>query len=169
MKSSSLRPFAPRLLAAFSTAALVAAVGLFASSRPAHTAGGPIPVTVANVPLAVSVSPVQQPFAARISINIANGATGGDDNGNLTGTQTIPIPTGKRLVVQMLSTYRSSGSSNAVQVFVNASLNGGFSSYALPFVPATGADFSGISQALTFQADGGTSLIINAFRTGKTG
>jgi hypothetical protein len=157
-----------RLLAGFSSLALLAAVGLFAS-LPAHTAGGPVPVTVTNAPLAVSVGPVQQPFATRIFITIKDGANQGADNGIGAGTQTIQIPIGKRLVVQTLSTYRNGSSPDAVQVFVNAELNGNYIAYALPFVPATSAGYSGISQALTFQADGGTRLLINAFRTGSTG
>ena len=46
---------ASRLLAGFGTAALLGAIGLFAS-RPAHTAGGPIPVSVANTPLATTAA-----------------------------------------------------------------------------------------------------------------
>ena len=45
-------PAAPRLLAGFGTLALVVGIGL-AASHPAHTAGGPIAVTIANTPLAV--------------------------------------------------------------------------------------------------------------------
>ena len=52
--------YLPRLLAGFGTLALFGAIGLLAS-RPAHTAGGPIPVSVANTPLATTVSDLAAP------------------------------------------------------------------------------------------------------------
>ena len=57
-----LRILTPRYFAAVSLLALLAAVGLFAS-RPAHTAGGPVPVTVSNtVQNRDTEGPARQPF-----------------------------------------------------------------------------------------------------------
>ena len=91
---NTLHSFAPRLLAGFGTLALVAGVGLFASSRPAHTAGGPIPVTVANVPLVTTAAdnPAKQPVELQ---NVLNSA----------GTFQVfyTVPAGKRLVIEYVN------------------------------------------------------------------
>ena len=84
----SLRPLAPRLLAGFGTLALLAAFGLFAS-RPAHTAGGPVPVTVANSSLATADldDPDQQPFQVTLSPHSST---------TNQATDTYTVPAGKR-------------------------------------------------------------------------
>ena len=163
---------APRLLAGFGTAALLGAVCLV-SSRPAHTAGGPVPVTVSNTPLAVTPTDatVQQPFTANVVITIPNGSDEGTDNGGTIGAQAIPVPAGKRLIVQTVSQYRVSATAagSTVQIFVNSSLNGTYSAYSLSPAPGTSASYSGSTQALTFQADGGSALVVNAFRNTTVG
>ena len=170
---NTVRSLTPRLLAGFGTAALIAALGLVAASRPAHTAGGPIAVTVANAPLAVTAtdSPAQQPFTANVEITILDGSNAGTDNGNTTGTQTVLVPAGKRLIVQTISLYRngSTPAGSTVQIFVNSAINGIYSAYSLPPAPGSDATFSGSTQALTFQADSGTSLVVNAFRNEASG
>ena len=93
------KDFAPRLLAGFGTAALVAGVGLFASSRPAHTAGGPIPVTVSNAPLGVT-STEGQPVEVYVDANTSPSSS------NLVYT----VPAGKRLVVESMSLVVGGGS-----------------------------------------------------------
>ena len=93
---ASLFTFAPRLLAGFGTAALVAGVGLFASSRPAHTAGGPIPVTVSNSPLATSAAdnPAKQPVEVQVILsNVATFST------------FYTVPAGKRLVIEYVNIF----------------------------------------------------------------
>ena len=68
----TLRSLTPRLLAGFGTAALLGAVGLFAS-HPAHSVGGPVPVTVTNAPLAtrpIDIATPAQPFAKRMDLII---------------------------------------------------------------------------------------------------
>jgi len=122
-----------RLLAGVGTLALLAAVGLF-SSRPARTAGGPVPVTVANAPLAVTAAdnPAKQPFQAFVPVYLPNGQN------SATGP-TIPVPAGKRLVIQVVSVWRS------------------------------GTLAPGTMQAVTLYADSGTDLMINVFRNGTSG
>ena len=87
--------FAPRLLAGFGTLALLAAIGLFAS-RPAHTAGGPVPVTVANSSLATADldDPDQQPFQVTLSPHSST---------TNQATDTYTVPAGKRAVIDYYS------------------------------------------------------------------
>lgn len=56
----------PRLLAGLGTLTLLAGIGLLAS-RPAHTTGGPVPVTVTN-PVQNRDSPARQPVDTFITI-----------------------------------------------------------------------------------------------------
>ena len=101
--NTPLTSFAPRLLAGFGTAALVAGVGLFASSRPAHTAGGPVPVTVANTvqnhdadnPARQSVQFVIQPDTYGTGLNVA--------------VTSIPVPAHKRFVIEYVSAALGTG------------------------------------------------------------
>ncbi len=90
---NSLRPFAPRLLAGFGTLALLASIGLFAS-RPAHTAGGPVPVAVTNA-VQERDSPPRQP----VEVNFLLSSTGGQDIFKTMYT----VPAGKRLVVEYVT------------------------------------------------------------------
>ena len=86
-----------RLLAGVSMLTLLASLALFAS-RPAHTAGGPIPVSVANTPLATRSedSEVRQPFQTEIPF--FQGTTSGfSDFGSFT------VPAGKELVIQSVA------------------------------------------------------------------
>lgn len=97
MKISSNTTFSSRLLAGVGTVALVAAVGLFASSRPARTAGGPIPVAVANVPLPThptdEAAPTQ-PFQMLLQ-PVSDTAS--------SVSQNFTVPAHKRLVIEFVS------------------------------------------------------------------
>ncbi len=127
-------------------------------------------VPVAQFALSTA-APTLQPFQANIYINIANGSSGGGDNYNVNpGTQTVLIPTGKRLVVQTVSMYRSGATSvGSTQIFINASINGTYSSFAVPPASPSTASYSGATLTGLFYADGGTELLANAFRTSTTG
>jgi len=118
-----------------------------------------------------TASPALQPFQKTILINIASGASGGGDNGNVSpGTQTLLIPTGKRLVVQTVSMYRGGAiSATSTQIFINASVNGAYAAYAVPPVPASAASYAGATLTGLFYADGGTELLANAFRNSTSG
>ena len=89
---------APRLLAGFSLAALLSAAGLYASSRPARTAGGPIAVNVANTPLAVSStdSRNKQPIQFSQDLFIRANESYGD-------AKVYTVPAGKRLVIESVN------------------------------------------------------------------
>ena len=172
MNTSRFSRIAPRLLAGTGLTALLGA-GAIVSSRPAHSTGGPVPVTETSPVTTLAGDGIgKQPFAATINISIASGASGGTDNGNVTpGTQTVAVPAGKRLVVQMVSVYRSRSltAGSGVQIFLNGNVNGGYASYAMPSAIANGATYAGASQAMTFVADAGTEVLANAFRTVTTG
>lgn len=86
--------FAPRLLAGFGTLTLLAAIGLFAS-RPAHTAGGPVPVTVANtVQNRDTDSPARQPYVGFSDVNF---------NGSGLFQALTTVPAGKRLIIESIT------------------------------------------------------------------
>ena len=89
-----LTTLAPRFLAGFGTLALLGAGGL-AVSRPARSAGGPVPVTVANtVPTVDTESPAQQPHQEKITLVF---------NGSSTAYNFDSVPAGKRLVIESLT------------------------------------------------------------------
>lgn len=166
-------PWKTRLIGLLGLAALLMVLSLVATHR-AQSAGGAVAVQVTNTtPLSTSdaYAAYAQPFQANIYINIANGASGGGDNGNVSpGTQTVSIPAGKRLVVETVSMYRSGAiSSQTVQIFINGSVGGNYAAYALPAAPASTASYSGLVQPIRFSVDGGTQLLANAYRNGTTG
>jgi len=96
MKSPRLSPLAaPRLFAGLGLAALLGAVGLV-SSRPAHTAGGPIAVSVANTPLLATLTEPAaptQPFQHQFQPT--SSGTGAEES--------IVVPAHKRLVIEYVS------------------------------------------------------------------
>ena len=160
-----------RIVSGLTLLTLLAGIGLFVS-RPAHTAGGPVPVAVTNtVQSRDTEGPARQPFVSTLDLKIADGSSQGSDNSNTSGTQTFLVPMGKRLIVQTVSMYRSGnyGAASTVQIFVNANANGSYAAYPLPVVPNSGSLFSGIAQELTFTADGGTPVVVNNFRNGTVG
>ena len=163
--------FGSRLLAGVGTLTLLATIGLFAS-RPAHTAGGPVPVTVANAPLAVTAAdnPAKQPFQAFVSIGLPKGQTFATGQNTPTG-RTIPVPVGKRLVIQMVSVWRSGTLTpgEGVRAYVGCMVNGHEIFYPLPFAPTDGTTVPGTMQAVILYADSGTDLEFNAFRSGASG
>ena len=96
MKTLLSSLFAPRLLASLGIVALLGGIGLFAS-RPAHTAGGPVPVTVTNTPLAtvaVDAAAPSLPIGVQQVIPVMGGF-GGDT--------VYIVPAGKRLVIETIS------------------------------------------------------------------
>ena len=150
---AALSSFAPRLLAGFGTAALVAAVGFFASSRPAHTAGGPIPVTVANIVQNRDADNFdKQPFVKQMTLT----TLGGDS-----ATASFTVPAGKRLVVETVTAYRSAvAQPNArVQIFLRATVGGASGLFALPLLAG---DTRVSTEPLRFRADPQTTVLVIA-------
>ena len=160
-----------RLVGALALLGLVGALGLVAS-RPAHTAGGPVPVTVANAPLAVTAAdnPAKQPFQAFVIIRLPKGQTFVTDLNTSIG-RTIPVPASKRLVIQMVSVWRSGTLTpgEGVRAYVGCMVSGHEIFYPLPFAPTDGTAVPGAMQAVTLYADSGTNLEFNAFRSGDSG
>ena len=152
------QPFAPRLLAGFGMLALLGGIGL-ASSRPARTAGGPVPVTVANVPLPslpTDVAAPSQPVGVQGLATVTNGF----------GRSTVyTVPAGKRLVVETVSatTEYPADTPNSFSVLV---LDGSYKHFIAFPVQPSGSLATG-SQAVHFYADAGTTINGNVF--GKSG
>ena len=151
------KDLAPRLLAGFGTAALVTAVGLFASSRPAHTAGGPVPVTVANSSLVVTDAD-----AARQSINgtvVLSGTTFSAPSGTL-----YTVPANKRLVIETLYAVGGRNDANSYSLEVDTTKNGALFQTFLNLLP-TGASYPAVTQPLRLYVEPGTS--VTAFAQGN--
>jgi hypothetical protein len=92
------RQLGTRLGGSLALLAVLGTVGLFTSARPAHTAGGPIAVNVANTVLNRDVdSPARQPFAHEDYLTIAPGALYVNDS--------VPVPAGKRLVIEDIEVF----------------------------------------------------------------
>ena len=177
---TTFRAFAPRLWAGFGTAALVAAVGLFASSRPAHTAGGPIPVNVANtvsvaattpLPTTAADNPDKQPFGSYIEIKFSAGSQNGVANFNIQGSQTFQVPTGKRLIIDSASFYRENGgqggslpTGTSASALLGVTFNGKEIFYSLPLATSVGVPYPGATQSLHLFADPGTTVQANGYR-----
>ena len=164
----NLRPFAPRLLAGFGTLTLLAAVGLFAS-RPAHTAGGPIPVTVANSSLNVQNrdqdNAARQPFQASTQYIIKDGTNFGSlDEAN--GDLDIKVPLGKRLVIQTVSCYVVHATAGEVyHISIQPFSYNSSTPYVLPAVTPDGAPLPGVTQSMTLYADPGSTLLWSVGRS----
>ena len=110
----TLHTLTPRILAGVGIAALVAAFGLV-SSRPAHTAGGPIPVTVANtVQNRDFDDPAHQPFQTVIYFGSTPTKT----------SATITVPTGKELVIENISAFAYVPTDHQAEVLVTTMVAG---------------------------------------------
>ncbi len=150
---------APRLLAAFGTLALLASAGLFASSRPAHTAGGPVPVTVANTSLAVTDA-----AAARQAVSRTLTLSG--------EIFTVPfgtlytVPANKRLVIETMSAVSNRNDANGYTFFINTTEGGTATQTFFNLVP-NGARYSAASQPMRLYVDPGSTIEIGAQNTGN--
>ena len=135
---------APRLLAGFGTLTLLAGIGLFAS-RPAHSVGGPVPVTVTNTPLAVSSldNPARQPVELQPLLSSV---------GKLSTFYTVPA--GKRLVIEYVNVVsnRPDDPNRYSFILVHNNL---FTNFSL--VP-DGSPYVGSSQKVTLYADAGSQV-----------
>ena len=154
-----LHTFAPRLLAGFGTAALVAGVGLFASSRPAHTAGGPISVNVANtVQNHDADNPAQQPF--QILMQPSSDTTA-------SVSQSFSVPAHKRLVLEFVSSevneYPSKGGAYS---YLTTTAGGQTVTY---YFANTYESAARKSQVVRLYADPGTDVTVGANTYGGNG
>lgn len=140
---------APRLVVGLGLLALLGSIGL-ASMRPAHTAGGPVPVTIANTVQNKDLdNPARQPVQASENVSGALGDV-------LSGTVYL-VPTGKRLVVEYASASSNiSGDKNVYSVEIDA----GSSNYSSAYLTVTpnGTPFAALSQPVRLYADAGTTV-----------
>ena len=160
LSSRTLRGAAAALGVAVCASALT-----LAASRPAQTAGGPIPVTVAAaVPLRDADNAARQPFQASVVYVLGVGTNEGvvDTAG---GYSDIAVPAGKRLVIQTVSTsVFNPVVGNVLQGTIQPTAGAVLGSYALPAVTANGTPFPGVTQSLTLYADPSTPITFSATR-----
>ena len=147
----------PRLLAGFGTAALIGAVCLV-SSRPAHTAGGPIAVSVANTPIATTAAddPAKQPFQKTLEIQANNSFP-------IVAT----VPAGKRLVIESICAYSvlpNDTSAYTVYVFSTGS-NSGFQAVDLS---TSAAPSPAVTQKMLLYIEARAFLQVDVLTSGST-
>ncbi len=161
-----LRPHAPRLFAAVGTLTLLAAAGLFASSRPAHTAGGPVPVTVANtVQNHDRDNPALQPVGVTDFVQT---------NDQTYATKTLyTVPPGKRLVLESVSAIsQAPGDTAGYTVFVNTGTGTGRAVAVVTASPAaaeTGGAYSAATQPVRQYADSNSPVFVQVYKKGSAG
>ena len=158
---NTLRSSTPRLLAGFGTVALLGAVCLV-SSRPAHTAGGPIAVSVANIPLATTPTdnPAKQGFQFEAEVYM-------DTAVRQNGMQIYTIPPGKRLVIDSVNSAtstRNDGNHCSIHYAVSGGLDYNKGQSYFNQVP-DGSPFSvGVSHTQLY-ADAGDKIFLQVDRT----
>jgi hypothetical protein len=155
------KTFAPRLLAGLGTAALVAGVGLFASSRPAHTAGGPIAVNVANLPLptlpADLVAPTQ-PFQMDLQPLSSTSSR---------ASQNFTVPAHKRLVIEFVSAeVNEYPSGSGAYTYLETTAGGQDVTY---YLANTYESSARKTQVVRIYADPGTTVTVGANSYGGNG
>ena len=152
----ALKTLSPRLFAGVGALTLLAGVGLIAS-RPAHSGGGPIAVNVANTPLAVTVAgdtAAKQPFVASTVYRFQDTATLAKVD-TADGFAGIPVPAGKRLIVQTVGVTADGGSGHSrFQASIAATVNGQDEYFPLPIVSDFGVLYAGTTQAVDLSVDG---------------
>ena len=152
--SSSL---GPRLLAGVGLLALLGGIGL-ASSRPAHTAGGPVPVTVANSPLGVT-STEGQPVEVYVFANPSPSSS------NLVYT----VPAGKELVVESMSLVVGGGSNVSYTGVVRTlDSTGGLVSFASLSTGVVTADVATATQPMHLHVGPGGKVYTDVYARGST-
>ena len=130
-----------RLLAGAGTLALLGSIGLM-SSRPARTAGGPIPVAVANVPLPTTAAdgPAKQPVQVSNTMSQASQIT-----------LFYTVPPGKRLVIEAANVF-SNSARDANDYTIVLQTGGAFQ--ALNLVQ-NGTPYAAVSQKMLLYAEAG--------------
>ena len=107
-------------------------------------------------------NPARQPFMYTSTVPI--------NDGRSEGYGSFPVPAGKRLVVETMTVFRDNARlGQSVQVLADVEFNGQIGYFALPFVSATTARLSCISQSTRLYADPGTNVSFDLLRTGSSG
>ena len=167
MNTARRLPLGPRLLAGTGALALLAGLGL-AASRPAHTAGGPVPVSVTNTPLRVTDAAAAdgQPFTYQTRF--------GSADGDLSKFVHLSVPAGKRLVVETIGHSRLGGAaSSRVQLTVSFQSGtfgaAGFGVLPVDTLTGNGDFFPGVTTPVRFRADPGTTVTLTLDRNTSKG
>lgn len=152
--------FRARLGSSLIALAFVASISLI-SSRPAHTAGGPIAVTVANTPLATTATdnPAQQPMT--VTQPLFNATPGGGAFGDF-----YTVPTGKRLVVDYVSSGAGAPNDTNHYSFLVTTRRNGAPQYANINELPDGSPYSAVSQKVQLFADAGTIVDVEVYSSG---
>jgi len=157
----------PRLFAGLGTLTLLGGIGL-AASRPAHTAGGPIAVNVANTPLPTTDTTLagRTPFSKRLDLTFVYGYTRG----------TYVVPAGKRLVLTYVSADASVAIGTNVLLGLSTVNDGAEVEAHLPTTAQgeyLGKDVFATSAPMTVYADPGSTVTFAALQAeggaGETG
>jgi hypothetical protein len=148
---------APRHFTGVGLAALLAAIGLFAS-RPAHTAGGPVPVTVANTVQTQNVdNSDRQPFQMRTDLQVAGG---------FLRYKFVTVPNGKRLVIESLTAGYNGNSPSSRSYSIQVESNSGHIGLSL----TPGADpFPIKTQTVRLTTEARSDVSILVFASGGPG
>ena len=144
-----------RLLAGVGTLTLLAAIGLFAS-RPARTAGGPVPVS--NPSLATTDAD-----AARQAVTgnlILSGPVFSSPSGIL-----YTVPASKRLVIETVSAISGRNDANAYTIEVDTITGGVLDQTFVTLLPNS-ALYSTLAQPLRLYADPGSTIQVIAQNNG---
>ena len=147
----TLSTYAPRLLAGFGMLALLGGIGL-ASSRPAHTAGGPVPVTVTNPSLAVTdADAARQAVTGALSLS---GPVFSSPYGTL-----YTVPANKRLVIETVTAISERNDLNAYTIEVDTTTGDMLDQTFFTLLP-NGALYETLSQPTRLYADPGSKVQI---------
>lgn len=153
-----------RLISGLTLLGLLAGIGLFAS-RPAHTAGGPVPVVVANTPLttrSVDIATPAQPFALRMDLTFTDGYV----------ANTFTVPANKRLVLTYIASSCSVAPGAKAFFDLSTIVNGKEVEAHLPLVPQgaiLGQDLFNLSCPVTVYADSGTAVTVSVLDSNTAG
>jgi len=134
-------------LALLALLALLGGLGLFAS-RPAHTAGGPIPVTVSNTVQNRDLdNPALQPFQFTLAPS---------SNSSNSATDSYTVPAGKRVVLEYYSAQLTQYPLGGYGYMYLITTGGGNAAYykAVPAVASTVP----LNQLTRIYADPGTTI-----------
>ena len=159
MQKVIVRPAAPRPVGAFNSLrirmvsgcallALLGTIGLFAS-RPAHTAGGPVPVAVTNTVQNRDVdNATHEPFQSRNTVSF---------NGPFIHEPLVQVPKGKRLVIVSMTAEYNNAPVNSYSIFLEGDHGQGL--VGLSLTPSTDP-YPLKTQPVRMTAEAGDNLTI---------
>ena len=155
---ASRSSLAPRLFAGFGLAALLGGIGL-ASTRPARSTGGPVPVTVTNPALAVTdAEAARQAVSASV---ILTGPVFSAPEGTL-----YTVPANKRLIIETVNGIGNRRDANSYTIELDTIQGGELRQTFFTLLPST-APYPAFSQTLRLYADPGSQVRAFASSDGR--